>query len=225
MTRKLLMLTLPAVAWLALGPAAYADPVALAPGASANFNFISPTEGSAFATFSLNAAGTQLTINFQNVSANRLRVIAFDVSPNANVTASAFSGTPAGADPRFARNFDATNFSGTLGKVYELSLTPNLAGVPFAQFTPFGSVPGQGGTLVLSFASPFTLGLTIDLAAAVILSRDQAFQQIIAGVPGAPIPEPATLLLLSTGLAGLAVRIRRRRPGVSTAGEGGEVRA
>jgi hypothetical protein len=42
-----------------------------------------------------------------------------------------------------------------------------------------------------------------------------AFANSITGpghvIPGAPIPEPATLILLSTGLAGVAARLRRRQ--------------
>ncbi len=73
-----------------------------------------------------------------------------------------------------------------------------------------------GGTsATFTIAGDFS-GLTAEQVAQTIFARFQAVNggdSDVAGNPTAPIPEPMTMLLFGTGLAGVAARVRRRRQG------------
>ena len=84
----------------------------------------------------------------------------------------------------------------------------------------------QGGVNIL-FANPtqtftFSDGIstgTFTLTVADLFVQTGRSAQLTAGFTGAqaPIPEPATMILLGTGLAGVAASVRRRRKGTKTA--------
>lgn len=73
-----------------------------------------------------------------------------------------------------------------------------------------------GGTSATFTITGDFKGLTAEQVAQAIFAR---FQEVnggdsdVAGNPTAPIPEPMTMLLFGTGLAGVAARVRRRRQG------------
>lgn len=102
---------------------------------------------------------------------------------------------PAGIDGGQGATYTAT-VSGTIS-------TPNVGGVsitfnnPIQTFT-FSNASGSGS-------------FSIELPKLFVQSGDTA--NLTAGLKGnqTPIPEPATMILLGTGLAGVAARIRKRR--------------
>lgn len=190
MIRKLLLAGTAAMMLMALNTVAYADPVTIVQGQSVTFIYQSTqfAGSSAQATFTLQ--GNQLTINYTNTSNNGtfLSGIGFDTTPNLNVTNASFS---AGSQWQFSDH--GGGLGGFEARVFGNGNNGRLA-------------PGQSGTVVLTVSS-VPASLTIDLTRAHLTSLPNGNSEKPAGA----VPEPATVLLLGSGLAGIAAKMRRRR--------------
>lgn len=181
-----------------------------------------PTSATATVTCSFNAQTNTFTFTITNTSPFDARItgIGFDLPPVGNGSTSGVNGFTGSVDfEPTGVNFDFSDAA--LGNVPQFDSAvldfgfitgSNFAGGNPNEGLPPGINVGQSATFTVSGAG-FT-GYTEEQICNAIYVR---FQRVGAdgegsdvGVPGTPVPEPATLLLLSTGLFGTAGYVRRR---------------
>jgi hypothetical protein len=217
MFRKALLTTAAAIAMFALSSVARADTVSVVGNTNG-------TLATATINCSFNAQTNTLTFTVRNTSQFDARItgIGFDLPPGGNASASGLNGftgnvtfQPAGV------GFSFTDTA--LGNVPQFNSAvldfafitgSNFAGGNPNDGLPPGIDPGDEATFVVSGAG--FAGMTEEQICNAIFVR---FQRVGAngelsdvGVPTTThTPEPMTMLLFGTGLAGIASRARRRK--------------
>lgn len=193
MVRRMLLTGAVAVMLMALHTAARADGVTLVQGQTITYTFTSTQFSGTTATATISLQGNQLKITLTNTSTNNTRIkgIGLNTTPNLSVTSSSFTG-----------GMTAFQFSTGGGGLGNMEAVASSTGSTTLN-------QGQTGMAVFSLSS-IPSSIRIDSIIVHFISLPNGNSEKVTGTPGA-VPEPATMFLLGTGLAGAAASIRRRR--------------
>lgn len=196
MFRKALLTVAAALAVMVMHSTAKADAFTLTQGQSVTFTFTDPQYAGASATATVSLVGNELRLSVTNTSTDsnvRLKGIGINATPD--IVVDSFT---AGGD---MSKFSFSTNGGGLGNMEAIaSSTGN---------TTLNATKSGTAVFVLDGTQPTSI--TIDQITVHLISLPNGRSVKLSGNPNNPVPEPMTMILFGTGLAGIAARARRRR--------------
>lgn len=200
MIRRLFLTTAAAIVLMTMSSAAKADTVNLGPGSS----------GVTATVTNYTLSGNQFTFTVSNTSSTgSITAIGFDLPGTNRGSFTLQSSTH--SDFNSQANVKTQAGANTSSSSFDFAL---LTGNNFGGGTVSeGILAGTSGTFTIT--GNFS-GLTADQIARSIFLRFQGIgsrdlSEVIGPGNPAPVPEPMTMLLFGTGLAGVAAKVRKRR--------------
>lgn len=202
MIRKMLLTSAAACMMLVLSVVAQADAITTSTAAAAT-----PTATATISNYTLTGNSFTFTIN-NTSSSGSITALGFNLPGTNRGTFTLTSST----DSDFAIQSEVKAQAGaqTSASTLDFALLTgnNFGGGKVSE----GIAPGTSATFTVT--GNFT-GLTTQQIAQLVFARFQGIQpgdySVVVGVTPEAVPEPATMILLGTGLAGAAASVRRRR--------------
>jgi len=221
MFRKALLTTAAAIAMLALSSVAHADPITITTGNPGNQG----TDNVLFNDSNLPHSGTLVTGNFSGAGLG-FYVDFTSGSGNGNLQVAGGQATlegGAGNSPFSNLEFGLQNGVTFTKAIFNIDVTAGLPPPNTVTFTVNyfdtmnNTFVSQAFTVSTNGQNFFAVeaGMGALIQSIEINSTDATFADInqfrLGGFSGTPTPEPTTMLLLGSGLVGIAARLRRRR--------------
>jgi hypothetical protein len=153
--------------------------------------------------FDISSGLTLIDVDVSNDSSGANRITSFGMAIQPNATGGSISDRGGAGDTDALTGFATSNFPGFQLVEFCARSGPNCAGGGGG-----GLLPNQDDLFRFSLAGAFTEGGTIDLSQFGFKFQGGAKSYEVPGSPGAPVPQPAALVMLGAGLLGVtAVRM------------------